>query len=241
MTSTHYRKIISCIALVIPTLAFSQSSKIETLNREEQTWHKFSLFREAMNPKSEEEYMATLNWLRDRITAFGGVDSRYFVTYSALLGNPQAPSVKDTALAMAFTAELILRIEGARCKDQVEAKKISDQWIPLIQRQLFEFNNLPQSKRKKLAAFGFTFASLQKRNRSNDHRTGDRWQCAILPSYTEKIYKLEGVEFTQIPMGNIVNVMVSHPTIFPDFASDEEYESRKKEIISAARTKVDRE
>ena len=242
MTSSRLRLAQTFAFLVAVTVACSnvsaQVSKRELLEREDQTWHKYLLFREAVSPRSAEEYLATLDWLKWRVLSRKDIDGRYPLTYSILLWGSGAPVMKETGIVFALVADTLLRLESARCKDENEAAQIAKQYLPEISEQLKAFVALPAEKRRQLGRFALEFIESIKPHTSSDPRVGTRWQCSLLPSHTAVIARLEGTVADQVKVGRVTNVMLSHPKLLPAFASDTEFEQRRRAILEEANRRI---
>lgn len=209
---------------------------VQRLEHEERTWHKYHLFATASVVTDPSEYLATLEWLRDRLTSKKATDSRYAITYSLMLLRTGRESMRGEALAFALVGYNALQLETARCEDRREALQIARQWYGHVRGQLNAFGLLPKEKRLEMYALSQRLAVDVVSPPADNASPGPYWICYLLPAYTAAIMKEPDARVEQYSDGPWKVVFVSHPTLRPSFVADETF-SQRRNVITAEITK----
>lgn len=98
------------------------------------------LFVAALSPKTQDEFVAALDFMKSRIVD-GAYDPGYFTTYAQLLWHAE---IKDTAATMAVAALLILYTDRARCADPTGKTRIYNTFQAL--KPMFEYTRSAELK-----------------------------------------------------------------------------------------------
>lgn len=102
------------IATFSAPMSYAQDTITSRLEAFEKAGDRLAVFDTALNPASQDEFMAALDFMKGRVMG-GAYDAGYFTTYAQLLWHAE---VKDTAAAMATASLLLLYTDRARCVDK---------------------------------------------------------------------------------------------------------------------------
>lgn len=121
--------------------ALAEQSFAERLRVLEKEGKRQELFDTALSPNSEEEFVAALDFMKERIVA-GAYDPGYHTSYAQLLWHAD---IKDTAATMAVAALLILYTDRARCTDETGGKTRIYNTFEVL-KPMFEYTRLAEKK-----------------------------------------------------------------------------------------------
>lgn len=178
-------------------------------------------------PRNFEELRVGLDWLRAKsISGFGGAR----ITYSYALNLFRA-GVKDTATLAYLFGLLTSRIDAARCADPSAPVNKLHYWEQTLSPIFLHFRSLPGHQQRDLVSRAM---DMEHGLRT---RAADAWMCSGGLSFMQKFSEKHKdnpnppTREIQDPTGKRRTVVMDDPDIKPDFVPDEQWTTRRNEII----------
>lgn len=226
------RSLFSIIALAyFSVTSAADSDVIEKLEREENTWHRYFVFTTAISTVVPQDQQAVMAWLRERVTSGTASDSRYALTYSHMLWRTRDPKLLDDATTYAVAGYLALQIESAHCETRREAMQVARQWYDPVRPQMQYYISLPRERKDTIFSVALDIGKRLSSVPPSDSKPGSDWMCYLLPSYVSKIVNLQDVVLDSRNQGSVSLNFLSHPTVKPPVASEQQLAKQTTSII----------
>lgn len=179
-------------------------------------------------PRNPEELRLGLGWLRDKsISGFGG--SRIHYSYAfGLFG----AGVRDTATFAYLLALLTGRIDAARCKDPSAPGDKLQRWDQNLAPIFKHYLSLRHDQRKEQISLA---VAIEEKHSS---RVPDTWLCSgglsFMLRFSEKHKNNPNPPAREIqdPSRPGRTILVEDPDIKPEFVTDEEWHTRRKQLVA---------
>lgn len=187
------------------------------------------LIKRVNQPRSAEEFHAGLDWLRAKsISGFGGTRIHYMYAAGLFRAN-----VKETAAFVYLIGLLTSRIDGSRCADSSAPGEKLFRWELSLAPILQHFLSLQMEERKKLVSLAIVAVERIPA------QAPDTWLCSgglsFYGKFMEKHKNNPNPPAREIEGETSIGrtIILDDPTIKPAFVSDEEWRTRRKQIISS--------